>query len=84
MSGKLSCREILAKLSEYIDEELDPSICDEIEGHMSDCAPCINFLNTLKKTVKLYNTAGQQVEIPDKVHGELHQFLRENCLEKEA
>lgn len=83
MNQTLSCREILAKLSEYIDEELDPSICDEIEGHMSDCSPCVNFLNTLKKTVKLYNTAGQEVEIPDKVHGDLHRFLRENCIDKE-
>lgn len=82
MSSTLSCREILAKLSEYIDEELDPSICDEIEGHMGDCRPCVNFLETLKKTVKLYNTAGEQVEIPEKVQGDLHQFLRENCLDE--
>ncbi|TLN14446.1 zf-HC2 domain-containing protein [bacterium] len=34
VSHKLSCKEILEKLSEYIDEELDPSICDEVEKHM--------------------------------------------------
>ncbi len=81
MSHKLSCKEILEKLSEYIDEELDPSICDEVEKHMEGCSPCIAFTNTLKKTVKLYNTAGKEVEIPPAVHDRLHSFLREKCTE---
>lgn len=81
MTSQLSCREILERLSDYIDEELDPGICDEIEAHMDGCSPCIAFLNTLKKTVKLYNTAGMEVEIPDDISDELHSFLRANCKE---
>lgn len=79
MSKQLTCREILEKLSEYIDEEIDPKICDDIEKHMEGCSPCIAFLNTLKKTVKLYNTAGKEVSIPDNVHTKLHDFLKKNC-----
>jgi len=79
MSGKLTCREILERLSDYIDEELDPSICDEIEKHMDGCNPCVAFLNTLKKTVRLYNTAGKEVTIPDDVRNDLHSFLKERC-----
>jgi hypothetical protein len=75
----LTCKNILDMLSEYIDEELDYSVCDEIENHMSDCTPCIAFLETLQKTVKLYNTAGKQVEIPDDVSSNLHDYLRANC-----
>lgn len=81
MGHQLSCREILERLSDYIDEELDPSICDEIEKHMDGCSPCIAFLNTLKKTVKLYNTAGCEVTIPEDVSSDLHAFLRANCRE---
>lgn len=81
MSQQLSCREILERLSEYIDEDLDPGICDEIERHMDGCSPCIAFMNTLKKTVKLYNTAGREVEIPPDVSNDLHSFLRLNCRE---
>ena len=79
MSVKLSCKEILDRLSEYVDEELDTSICDEIEKHMSGCSPCVAFLNTLKKTVTLYNTAGKEVDIPDDVQSNLHEFLKKNC-----
>lgn len=82
MNGKLSCREILERLSEYIDEELDPGICDEIESHMDGCSPCVAFMNTLKKTVKLYNTAGKEVIIPEEVSRDLHSFLRKKCLEQ--
>ena len=81
--SKLSCREILEKLSDYIDEELDPSICDEVEKHMDGCSPCIAFLNTLKKTVKLYNTAGEEVSIPEEVSRDLHDFLRAKCREND-
>lgn len=76
---QLTCREILEKLSEYIDEDLDPSMCDQIEEHMSGCSPCVAFVNTLKKTVKLVNTAGNEVIVPEEVRGKLHDFLRSRC-----
>jgi anti-sigma factor RsiW len=84
MIQKLSCREILENLSAYIDQELDPSLCDEIEEHMRDCNPCVAFLNTLKKTVVLYKYSGQEDPLPDEVHIDLHRFLREQCLRKEG
>ena len=83
MSTKLSCKDILEKLSENIDEELDPGLCDEIDGHMGDCPPCVAFMNTLKKTVKLYNKAGEEVSIPSDVKSRLHDFLRSNCTDEE-
>ena len=79
MIKKLSCREILDNLSSYIDAELDPSLCEEIERHMAGCNPCVAFLNTLKKTVVLYRSCGEQDDVPQKVHIDLHNFLRERC-----
>ncbi|MBI5444657.1 MAG: zf-HC2 domain-containing protein [Deltaproteobacteria bacterium] len=76
---KLSCREIFENLSAYIDAELDPSLCDEIEKHMEGCNPCVAFLNTLKKTVVLYKYSGKEQEIPQEVHFDLHRFLRREC-----
>ena len=86
MNSKLTCKQILERLSDYIDEELDPSLCDEVEDHMVGCSPCIAFMSTLKKTVKLYNTAGQEVEIPNDVRDNLHDFLKKKCgeIDKEA
>jgi len=80
MTEKLSCREILDNLSSYIDAELDPSLCEEIERHMAGCNPCVAFLNTLKKTVVLYRNCGEQDDVPQEVHIDLHKFLRQRCL----
>lgn len=83
MTKKLSCREILDNLSSYIDAELDPSLCDEIERHMAGCNPCVAFLNTLKKTVVLYRNCAEQDDVPKEVHINLHNFLRERCRDEE-
>ena len=40
-------------LSEYLDLELPPEACAEIESHMADCAPCIEFADSLKTTIAL-------------------------------
>ena len=44
---------MFARLSEYLDEELDPEICTGIEDHMEDCPPCQAFLESLRRTVNL-------------------------------
>ncbi|NOY43834.1 anti-sigma factor family protein [Deferrisoma camini] len=84
MTRKLTCKEILEQLSAYIDEELDPSICAEIEAHMEGCNPCVAFLNTLKKTVVLYKYSAEGDEVPREVHIDLHRFLREKCAQDEG
>lgn len=80
MTQRLNCREILNNLSAYIDAELDPSLCDEIEQHMQGCNPCVAFLNTLKKTVVLYKCCGDEEEVPEEVHIDLLRFLRQECI----
>lgn len=53
MHDHRKCRELFEKLSEYIDDELDPANCDAIEVHLTDCPPCQSCLATLKQTVAL-------------------------------
>lgn len=47
------CLSMFEKLSEYIDNELDDSTCQDIERHLEECIPCKICLVTLKRTVKL-------------------------------
>ena len=48
-----NCQEIFALLSEYLDAELPAQTCEEIQAHLSGCAPCIEFLESLKRTIRL-------------------------------
>ena len=47
------CKEIFAILSEYLDLELPEDACAAIEEHMAGCPPCIEFAESLRKTVNL-------------------------------
>ncbi len=46
------CKAMFAELSNYLDEHLDGSLCEELERHLNDCEPCKAFLSTLKATVE--------------------------------
>ncbi len=47
------CREVFSLLSEYLNLELPPDACREIEAHIADCPPCIEFAESLRRTVDL-------------------------------
>ncbi len=47
------CQKVFASLSEYLDRELPERACDEIEEHIRDCEPCIEFVESLRKSVAL-------------------------------
>lgn len=47
------CQELFARLSEYLDQELDAVTCQDIERHLAECAPCQACFATLRRTVAL-------------------------------
>ncbi|MFZ0773020.1 MAG: sigma-70 family RNA polymerase sigma factor [Terriglobales bacterium] len=46
------CKAMFAELSNYLDEQLDDSLCEELERHLNGCEPCQAFLASLKATVE--------------------------------
>jgi RNA polymerase sigma-70 factor (ECF subfamily) len=48
-----NCKEVFALLSQYLDMELPPEACKEIEGHLAGCPPCVEFAESLRRTVDL-------------------------------
>jgi len=71
-AGAGSCKELFARLSEYIDGELDESICAGIESHLGDCPPCQRFLESLRRTVGLLESMPRPpVEIDPRLREEL-------------
>jgi RNA polymerase sigma-70 factor, ECF subfamily len=47
------CKEVFALLSDYLNLELPPDACAEIETHLAGCAPCVEFAESLRKTVEM-------------------------------
>ena len=59
-----NCVALFARLSEYIDRELDTPTCRDIEAHIAACKPCQVCLKTLKQTVDLCNNLNHR-QVPD-------------------
>lgn len=57
------CKEMFAELSNYLDDELDDSLCEELEKHMDGCEPCKAFLSSLEQSIQQCRMA--QNESPD-------------------
>lgn len=60
------CKEVFSLLSEYLNLELPPDACQEIDAHLAGCPPCIEFAESLRKTVDLCRHY-QPAELPDPV-----------------
>lgn len=69
------CRKLLNSLSDYVDGDLQQDLCDEIELHMKDCENCRIVIDTLSKTVSLYQTSSEAAVVPDEVRQRLFHRL---------
>jgi RNA polymerase sigma-70 factor (ECF subfamily) len=47
-----TCKHLFAALSDYLDQEIDPALCSQLERHLGDCSPCQAYLSSLEETVR--------------------------------
>jgi len=72
-----TCGELLALLNDYVDGGVDPSICKELEDHLSKCNPCQVVVDNVRQTITLYRK-DKPCELPAEFRSRLHLALR-NC-----
>ena len=70
------CREMFARLSEYLDVELPSDACREMEAHIAGCGPCAAFTESLRKTIELFREFQPQ-ELPAPMARDARQKLRQ-------
>ncbi len=71
----VNCETLLGSLSEYIDGELSPELCREIEKHLAGCDNCRVVLNTTRRTIDLVQSPAEAVPVPDEVRERLFKRL---------
>ncbi|HEX6541437.1 MAG TPA: zf-HC2 domain-containing protein [Ktedonobacterales bacterium] len=49
----MTCQELIAYLSAYIDNELEEDLADEAQRHLATCQNCQVVLNTTRHTILL-------------------------------
>ncbi len=70
-----TCGELLGRLSDYIDGELEATLCAELESHLAGCADCRLIIDTMRKTITLYRSQ-TPVELPSAVADRLYGVLK--------
>jgi len=77
----MKCEDLLARLNEYVDGEIDPAICAEFEKHLAGCDPCQIVIDNIRKTITVYKD-GQPYELPVQFRRRLHSILQQNWKRK--
>jgi len=58
------CRRLFAALSDYMDGVVDDAVCEEMDRHIEDCAPCQAFLSSLQQAVAKCRSYAPRCESP--------------------
>jgi anti-sigma factor RsiW len=71
----LNCRDVVKKLSDYLDGDLEPAVAQDLDRHLNGCKECTLIVNQTKLTVEIFCDA-EMVELPKQVSARLHEALR--------
>jgi anti-sigma factor RsiW len=77
----MNCQQLIEALNDYVDGEIDPALCEQLEPHLGGCNPCQVVVDTIRKTITLYK-GEQEYEIPFECRQRLHAALREKWKQK--
>ena len=69
-----NCKSLLGSLSDYVDGTAQEEICRELEQHLADCDNCRIVVDTLKKTIYLYQS-NTETDLPLAVRERLFKRL---------
>jgi len=77
----MTCEELVAYLSAYLDNELDQDLTREARQHLATCQNCQIVLNTTQRTILLGRGQAQRT-IPADTRGVLFARLQEAFLRR--
>ena len=72
----MNCKEMILRVSDYVDGDLDEPLRREIEFHMLHCEDCRMIIDQIRVTVRIF-AGSQEADMPAGVRDRLHQTLRQ-------
>jgi len=70
MTPLLTCKEFLAELTDFLDEQTHMEIRAKLERHLAECPNCWVICDTTRKTISVYKGM-KSCSIPEDVHARL-------------
>lgn len=77
MARDLSCREFVEFLDDYLAHALEGEALTDFERHLSDCPPCVAYLQTYELSIRMGRAALQASDepLPEEVPEDLVQAI---------
>jgi hypothetical protein len=77
--GGYGCYDTERLLFDYVQGELPPDISTKLDKHLRGCAPCMEYLETYRRTIKATRDHGlPEIEMPLELHCRLKEFIDQN------
>jgi len=74
--AQLTCQDVIGLLLDYLERTLGPATLASLERHLADCAACVAYLRTYRKTRDLTREA-TKVTMSEELTARLRAFLLE-------
>jgi len=78
----LSCTDVLARLSEFVDGELSAETRDQILAHLAGCTWCEEFGGRFSGLVTMLRSQSEPAGLDESVARRLQEFLSEGLLDR--
>jgi anti-sigma factor RsiW len=78
-----SCEDVLAELSDYLDNELAEALRKQVEEHMAHCRTCSAVYDSTRKTLRIV-TESSSFELSEDVSSRIAANIREKTRAKQA
>lgn len=73
-----NCRKLLTELSNYLDDELDAALREEIDAHAKRCPNCYIIIDSTRKTVQIFKECGPY-DVSPALHARIEQAVRQHA-----
>jgi len=70
-----NCSKYIQNIADFIDGDIDETLCADIEKHLEECNNCRLMVDTLKQTVVLCRD-GKQEKLPPEIEAKLNNVLK--------
>src|SRR5690349_526507 len=77
--GVRDCLRLRKLLYQYVEGELDAPTYEQLKKHLGDCPPCLEYVETYRKTVSLCRCHGSPARsMPPELQKKLQDFITDH------
>ena len=79
--SEVNCREAMAKLHEYLKQELTADLAAEVRQHLEHCRPCFSHARFEENFLTMVESCGRKQTCPEKLRAKILAALKSEARE---